>query len=154
MRYRIEYADGRYCNFVNGRAELLKWLKLLKQEEISDVRKIYKSGVSDVQYRKAGYSKAFFEAHREEITLHKAAKNAFQRMGMTKLPKVKELSEEYATVLEQKKSLYAQYRLAREEMREYQKALHNTEVFFDMDRIGERDNRTQSEVEQKNQPAK
>ena len=92
-----------------------------------------------VQYRKAGYSKALFEAHREEITLHKAAKNAFQRMGMTKLPKVKELSEEYATVLEQKKSLYAQYRLAREEMREYQKALHNTEVFFDMDRNSEID---------------
>ena len=60
-------------------------------------------------------------------------------MGVSKLPKVKELSEEYATVLEQKKSLYAQYRLSREEMREYQKALHNTEVFFDMDRIGERD---------------
>lgn len=107
-----------------------------------------------VQYRKAGYSKAFFEAHREEITLHKAAKDAFQKMGVSKLPKVKELSEEYAAVLEQKKSLYAQYRLAREEMREYQKALHNTEVFFDMDRIGERDNRTQSEVEQKNQSAK
>lgn len=44
MRYRIEYADGRYCNFANGRAELLK---LLKQEEISDIRKVYKSGVSD-----------------------------------------------------------------------------------------------------------
>ena len=42
MRYRIEYADGRYCNFANGRAELLKWLKLLKQEEISDIRKVYK----------------------------------------------------------------------------------------------------------------
>lgn len=41
MRYRIEYADGRYCNFANGRAELLK------QEEISDIRKVYKSGVSD-----------------------------------------------------------------------------------------------------------
>ena len=27
MRYRIEYADGRYYNFANGRAELLKWLK-------------------------------------------------------------------------------------------------------------------------------
>ena len=92
-----------------------------------------------VQYRKAGYSKAFFEAHREEITLHKAAKDAFQKMGVSKLPKVKELSEEYATVLEQKKSLYAQYRLAREEMREYQKALHNTEVFFDMDRNSEID---------------
>ena len=92
-----------------------------------------------VQYRKAGYSKAFFEAHREEITLHKAAKDAFQKMGVSKLPKVKELSEEYAAVLEQKKSLYAQYRLSREEMREYQKALHNTEVFFDMDRNSEID---------------
>ena len=107
-----------------------------------------------VQYRKAGYSKAFFEAHREEITLHKAAKDAFQKMGVSKLPKVKELSEEYASVLEQKKSLYAQYRLSREEMREYQKALHNTEVFFDMDRNSEKDARTQSEVDQKNQPAK
>ena len=79
-----------------------------------------------VQYRKAGYSKVFFEAHREEITLHKAAKDAFQKMGVSKLPKVKELSEEYATVLEQKKSLYAQYRLAREEMREYQKGKRKT----------------------------
>lgn len=60
-------------------------------------------------------------------------------MGVSKLPKVKELSEEYAAVLEQKKSLYAQYRLSREEMREYQKALHNTEVFFDMDRNSEID---------------
>ena len=32
-------------------------------------------------YRKAGYSKAFLEAHREEITLHKAAKAAFDEAG-------------------------------------------------------------------------
>ena len=36
MRYRIEYADGRCCNFANGRADLLEWLKLLKEEEIAD----------------------------------------------------------------------------------------------------------------------
>ena len=47
MRYRIEYADGRYCIFANGRAELLKCRILLKQEVISDIRKVYKSGVSD-----------------------------------------------------------------------------------------------------------
>ena len=47
MRYRSEYSDERYCNFVNGRAELLKCLKLLKKAEISDIRKVYKSGVSD-----------------------------------------------------------------------------------------------------------
>jgi len=48
MRYRIEYADGRCCNFANGRADLLEWLKLLEEEEITDIRKVYKkSGVSD-----------------------------------------------------------------------------------------------------------
>ena len=43
MRYRIEYADGRCCNFANGRADLLEWLKLLEEEEIADIRKVYKS---------------------------------------------------------------------------------------------------------------
>ena len=47
MRYRIEYADGRCCNVANGRDDLLEWLKLLEEEEIADIRKVYKSGVSD-----------------------------------------------------------------------------------------------------------
>lgn len=45
--YYIRMTDGRCCNFANDRAYLLKWLKLLKEEEISDIRKLYKSGVSD-----------------------------------------------------------------------------------------------------------
>ena len=52
MRYRIEYADGRYCNFANSRKELLEWLKLLKDEEITDIRKNYKNGVTDSVYEK------------------------------------------------------------------------------------------------------
>lgn len=47
MRYRIEYADGRCCNYANGRNDLLEWLKLLKDETITDIRKVYKSGVTD-----------------------------------------------------------------------------------------------------------
>ena len=47
MRYRIEYADGRCCNFASSRRDLLEWLKLLKDEEITDIRKIYKNGVTD-----------------------------------------------------------------------------------------------------------
>lgn len=47
MRYRIEYADGRCCNFANSRKDLLEWLKLLRDEEITDIRKIYKNGVTD-----------------------------------------------------------------------------------------------------------
>ena len=46
MRYRIEYADGRCCNFANSRKDLLEWLKLLKDEEITDIRKIYKNCVT------------------------------------------------------------------------------------------------------------
>ena len=42
-----------------------------------------------VAYRKAGYSKKFREEHEEEILLHQAAKNAFDEMGVKKLPKVK-----------------------------------------------------------------
>ena len=47
MRYRIEYADGKCCNFANSRKDLLEWLNILKDETISDIRKLYKSGVSD-----------------------------------------------------------------------------------------------------------
>ena len=38
MRYRIEYADGRCCNFVNNRKDLLDWLKALKDEKIVEKR--------------------------------------------------------------------------------------------------------------------
>lgn len=42
MRYRIEYSDGRCCSFANSRKDLIEWLKLLKDESITDIRKIYK----------------------------------------------------------------------------------------------------------------
>lgn len=46
MRYRIEYADGYCCNYANGSKEVLEWLRLLKDENIIDIRKIYKNGES------------------------------------------------------------------------------------------------------------
>ena len=42
MRYRSEYADGRCCNLANSRKDLLEGLKLLKDEQIVDIRKSYK----------------------------------------------------------------------------------------------------------------
>ncbi len=56
-----------------------------------------------VVYHKAGYSKKFREEYEKEILLHPAAKNAFDEMGIKKLPKVKELQTEYAKLLEEKK---------------------------------------------------
>lgn len=50
MRYRIEYASGKCCNFANSRKDLIEWLQLLQDETITDIRKLYKSGVSDSVY--------------------------------------------------------------------------------------------------------
>ena len=47
MLYRIEYEEGKCCNFAYGRKDVLDWLKILKDEVITDIRKVYKSGVSD-----------------------------------------------------------------------------------------------------------
>ena len=47
-----------------------------------------------VEYRKAGYSKKFFEEHREAITIHKAAKQAFDELGLKKIPRIKDLNAE------------------------------------------------------------
>lgn len=47
MQYRIEYANGKCCNFANSRTDLIEWLKLLKDETITDIRKLYKSGISN-----------------------------------------------------------------------------------------------------------
>ena len=38
MKYRIEYAERRCCNFANSSKDLIAWLKLLKDEEITDIR--------------------------------------------------------------------------------------------------------------------
>ena len=92
-------------------------------------------------YRKSGYSKKFLEAHREEITLHKAAKAAFDEAGLKKLPKVKELSIEYVELLKKKKAEYPSYRKARERMQELMKAQKNVEMFF-------ADNRSEQEQQQ------
>ena len=81
-------------------------------------------------YRKAGYSKAFLEAHGEEITLHKAAKAAFDEAGLQKLPKIKELDAEFAELLTKKKAAYPDYRKAREEMQPLLRAQKNVELFF------------------------
>ena len=81
-------------------------------------------------YRKVGYSKAFLEAHREEIALHKAAKAAFDEAGLQKLPKVKELDAEFAELLTKKKAAYPNYRKVRNEMQELVRAQKNVERFF------------------------
>lgn len=97
------------------------------------------------EYRKAGYSKKFLEAHREEITIHKAAKAAFDELGVRKLPRVKDLSIEYAEVLAAKKQTYAEYRLAKNDAQELLIAQQNVASLYDAERKEEEQKRRKDE---------
>ena len=129
MQERVDAATARYHELgdsIKGSEKRLAEIAVLKAHIINyaKTRKVYAA------YRKAGYSKAFLEAHREEITLHKAAKAAFDEAGLQKLPKVKELDAEFAELLTKKKAAYPDYRKARNEMQELVRAQKNVERFF------------------------
>ena len=101
-------------------------------------------------YRRAGYSKKFFEAHREEILLHKAAKEAFNQLGGKKIPSRKSLDEEFHQLLTEKKQAYTEYRQVKKEMQEYLIAKQTVEHILGIDRKKEEEKR-QKEQEQQEQ---
>ena len=90
-----------------------------------------------VAYRKAGYSKKFLAAHEADITLHKAAKKHFDELGIQKLPTVKSLQAEYAALMAEKKAAYAEYRKAREDMKELLTAKANIDRILELDEARE-----------------
>lgn len=96
--------------------ELMKTIK--DAEEKMAANKVIKTHIINyaktretyIAYRKSGYSKKFYEAHRDEITLHKAAKEAFSKLPDGKIPKVKDLNEEFVRLLSEKKAAYSEYK--------------------------------------------
>lgn len=76
-------------------------------------------------YRKAGYSKKFYEANAGDILLHKAAKAAFDALPGKKIPIIKTLQAEYETLLSDKKKAWTEYVPARKKMRELVMAKSN-----------------------------
>ena len=95
-----------------------------------------------VAYRKAGYSKKFLQEHEPDIIIHKAAKKAFDELGVKKLPTVKSLQVEFADLLSEKKSAYAELKKLREELRELTVHTANYEELRDLE---QRENARQAE---------
>ena len=129
MQERVDAATARYHELgdsIKASENRLAAIAVLKAHIINyaKTRPIYDA------YRKTGYSKHFLEAHRAEITLHKAAKAAFDESNLKTLPKVKELDAEYSKLLTEKKAAYPDYRKAKEEMQELLRARRNVELFF------------------------
>ena len=84
-------------------------------------RKVY------ADYKASGYSKRFAADHQQELALFKAARQAFDAAGITKLPKIEDLRAEFAELKEQKQTKLAEYREARDELNNLRKAKGNVD---------------------------
>lgn len=82
-------------------------------------------------YKASGFSKVYFESHRQALTLHKAAKEAFNEQNLKKLPRIRDLNAEYAQLLERKKKNYAEYRQQKAQMQDWLTAQKIVSVMLD-----------------------
>jgi relaxase/mobilization nuclease domain protein len=128
----VEKADSTAAAFhqlldaIKARESKLRDIAELKMQIVRYVktREIYEA------YRTSGYSKRYFEEHRDEISLHKAAKEYFNRKGLSKFPAMKELSFEYGQILKEKQALYADFHAAKKAMMVYRIAKHNIDLIL------------------------
>ena len=109
----------------------------------SKTRKTYEA------YRKSEYSKKFFEEHRDELMLHKAAKQAFDQLDGQKVPSRQALHEEFNRLLVEKKQAYAEYRQVKKEMQEYLIAKQTVEHILGIDRHKRVEEKKQQKEEQR-----
>ncbi|MFA7137444.1 MAG: relaxase/mobilization nuclease domain-containing protein [Bacteroidales bacterium] len=102
LSIQIKDAEKRMAEIVNLKTHIINYSK---------TRDTYTA------YRKAGYSKKFYEEHTADLLLHKAAKAAFDEIEGKKLPTVKALQTEYSVLLSEKKKAYAKYHSIKKEMK-------------------------------------
>ncbi len=136
-------ATGRFRELTDLMKESEKRLKEiagLKKAIVnySKMRTVYDA------YRRSGFSKKFFEDHREELTLYKAAKETFGKIEGDS-PSYKELTAEYETVLSKKREAYAEYKKIKKDMQDLLIAKRNIDMVLgkesesrDMDREEEK----------------
>ena len=82
------------------------------------------------EYKASRYSRKFYDAHEAEIEQHRTAKRYFTEHCSGKLPKVKDLNEQFNKLAAEKRAVYAEYRAIRDEHRELLVHRHNVETFL------------------------
>lgn len=127
---QIKAAEKRMADIAVLRTHIINYSK---------TRDVYAS------YRKSGYSKKYLLEHESDILIHKAAKKAFDDLGLDKLPTVKSLQMEYAKLLTQKKAAYAEYRSVRDEMKEL--LIHKSNVEQILGKESEKEKKNEHERE-------
>ena len=123
---RVERAGERF-NAVSSRIKQLEArmaeVAQLKTHIInySKTREVYAA------YKKSRHKKEFLAEHGAEIAQHEAAKKAFDALGGKPIPKVAQLSEQYAALLAEKQEQYTQYKALRQDMISYRTAKQNVD---------------------------
>lgn len=107
---RIKQLEARMAEIAQLKTHIIRYSK---------TRQVYAA------YKKSRHKKEFCAAHGEEIAQHEAAKKAFDALGGKPIPKVAQLSQEYAALLSEKQAVYEIYKALRQEMVAYRTAKQN-----------------------------
>ena len=119
---RIKQLEGRMAEVAQLKMHIINYSK---------TRDIYK------EYKKSQRKDKYCAEHAEEIKKHEAAKAAFDALKGKPIPKVAQLSAEYAALLAEKKKCYEEYKAARKEMIDYQTALNNVNKILGLEVSGQ-----------------
>ncbi len=118
LSVRIRQLEGRMAENAQLKTHIINYSK---------TREVYK------EYKKSRHKKEYLAGHAEEIKKHEAAKAAFDALNGKPIPKVAQLSQEYAALLAEKKECYEEYKAARKEMVDYQTAKHNVDIILGLE---------------------
>ncbi len=120
LSLRIKQLEGRMAEVAQLKTHIINYSK---------TRDIYK------EYKKSRHKKEYRTQHADEIRKHEAAKAAFDALGGRPIPKVAQLSEEYAALLAEKKERYEEYKVARKDMIDYQTAKQNVDRILGLEPV-------------------
>ncbi len=115
---RIKQLEAQMAEVAQLKAHIINYSK---------TREVYAA------YKKSRHKKEFLAEHGAEIAQHEAAKKAFDALGGKPIPKVAQLSEEYAALLAEKQEQYAQYKALRQEMISYRTAKLNVDKILGLE---------------------
>ena len=125
---RIKQLEARMAEAAQLKSHIINYSK---------TREVYAA------YKKSRHKKEFLAEHGDEIGKHEAAKKAFDALGGKPIPKVAQLSEQYAVLLAEKQEQYAEYKALRQDMIAYRTAKQNVDKILGLEPEDQEQNREQ-----------
>ena len=125
---RIKQLEGRMADVAQLKTHIINYSK---------TREVYAA------YKKSRHKKEFLADHGTEIAQHEAAKKAFDALGGKPIPKVAQLSEQYAALLAEKQEQYAEHKALRQDMIAYRTAKQNVDKILGLVPENQAQNRDQ-----------